>query len=197
MKIFGKYFHFSDFENLKKIKNRKFSKFFKNLILENENISRKFSKFLKIFFCYFCSRSCETCILSTATNLPRWIPHYGDDISRIRISTSADFHAYWSIFGPKPAFVQYSVKRTEAPGQPRDQIFHEKSSQSCRSPSLTMGNCVTDLLTHFHGRWSRADRLGSRFTFKNQHFWSKTSFCTVWGWSRVGPDPPCSDKPKN
>ena len=72
------------------------------------------------------------------------------------------------------------IKRTEAPGQPRDQIFHEKSTQSCRSPSLTMGNCVTDLLTHFHGRQSHRDRLESRFTFKNQHFWSKTSFCTVW-----------------
>ena len=36
-----------------------------------------------------------------------------------------------------------------------------------------MGNCVTDLLTHFHGRQSHRDRLESRFTFKNQHFWSK------------------------
>ena len=133
-----------------------------------------------MFFDNFCGKRFGIWSFVTLSNLPRWIPHYGDDISRIRISTSADFHAYWSIFGPKTAFVQSSVKRTEAPGQPRDQIFHAKSSQSCRSPSLTMGNCVTYLLTHFHDRWSRADRLESRFTFKNQHFWSKTSFCTVW-----------------
>ena len=123
------------FENFQKPKSEKWKYF------------RFFSKLFENTFCYFCSRSCETCILISIANLPRWIPHYGDDISRIRISTSADFHAYWLIFCPKPAFVQYSVKRTEAPGQPRDQIFHEKSSQSCRSPSLTMGNCVTDLLT--------------------------------------------------
>ena len=155
-----------------------------------------FPKFFKKFentFCYFCSRSCETCILVSIANLPRWIPHYGDDISRIRISTSADFHVYWLIFCPKPAFVQYSVKRTEGPGQPRDQIFHEKSSQSCRSPSLTIGNHLGKLLTHYYGQQSHRDRPESNFCLENQHFLSKISFCTVWDLSRVGPEPPSPD----
>ena len=52
----------------------------------------------------------------------------------------------------------------------RDQIFHEKSSQSCRSPSLTIGNHVGNLLTHFCGRQSRRDRLKSHFIFENPYF---------------------------
>ena len=103
-----------------------------------------------------------------------------------------NFTRFSLILGPKPAFVQFSVKCTLLALR----ISHEKSSQSCRCPSLTIGNHVGKLLTHFYGRQSHRDRLESRFTFKNQHFWSKISFCTVWDLSRVGPVPPSPGESK-
>ena len=124
-KIFGKYFHFSDFENLKifrfrffSLSYRTFSDFFqfhiKNDIFEIWKMKifpEIFQIFWKYFLIIFCGKSFAIWSFITLSNLPRWIPHNSDDISIVRISTSTDFNSYWTNFWSKSS----SHRRPNAP----------------------------------------------------------------------------------
>jgi len=78
------------------VKNRKSEKFQIFEIWKMKLFSEKNQKILKIFLDIFFGKRFEILSFITLSNLPRWIPHYGDDISIVRISTSTDLNSYWT-----------------------------------------------------------------------------------------------------
>ena len=81
--VFEIFFHFHMiwYENEKIFRNSKSKKSENFRNLKNENISRIFTKFLKTFFDKNFGKICAWWCFITLSNLPRWIPHDGDDIS--------------------------------------------------------------------------------------------------------------------